>query len=137
MFFKSSTIAARPACTNAVNRSPNSLAVVESSRPCASTTVTSSVTSSTSFMRGSAMVMLQFLDEPQPVDPGAPRIFKLVHQGSDEVQSDAAHLAVRSRTGGRNRQRIERLAVVLHDHFHAHTVDRQTDKDVMPRRVVV
>src|SRR5436190_5712773 len=118
MFFRSTTIAPRPDCTSEIRRSPNSFAVVLSSRPYASTIVTSSLIPSTNFIPGSRFSFRESLHQPQLVDSVAARIFEVVCEAADEMQSYTAFTGFVAQIGWGDLQRIERPAVVLNDDLH-------------------
>src|SRR5262249_47660288 len=151
MFFRSTTMALRPAWISEINLSPNSFAVVLSSRPYASTTVTSSVTSSTSFMPDSrslpthhrpapaaANPSLQLLRQPQPVDAVAARVFVPVGQAAHEVQPYSA-LGTRlcTRTRRRREPTVDRPAIILPHDFDVAAAQREPHENIVMRGVVV
>src|ERR1700704_5615379 len=98
--------------------------------------VTLSLTSSTNFMPGPSSSPRELLHKPQLIDAVASRILQLIGQAAHEVQSDSAFALVRSRTGRGDRERVERLAVILHEDFDASAPHLKAHHDVVTHRIL-
>src|SRR3954466_5458674 len=111
--------------------------------------MTSSATASTSFMLPPVSYRAshpdsrppswcQSLHHAQVIDAVAASIRHLIHQIAHKMQAHAAGFALRAgEIGRRCRERVERLAVVLHNRFDVAGTQRNAHRNLMMPGVLV